>query len=58
MRVDLTHRELTLIRVALIGRLDKIKDTAPNSYEESRALLNGKLWDAVKSAANQEGKRP
>jgi hypothetical protein len=57
MNVNLTHRELTLIRVALISRLDKIKNLAPESYEESRTLLNGKLWDAVKTAAKQEGVR-
>lgn len=41
----LTRRELTLIRVALIGRLDRLKDKPDReeSYEQSRELLNGKL---------------
>jgi hypothetical protein len=57
MNVNLTHRELILIRVALISRLSAIKVIAPQSYEDSKTLLNGKLWDAVKTAAKQEGIR-
>jgi hypothetical protein len=57
MVVELSHRELILIRVALLRRLDTIKTLAPKSYAESIDLLNGKLWAAVKTAAEQEGKR-
>jgi hypothetical protein len=61
--VTLTERELTLIRVACLARLDRLtramegynplnagdaerlKDLQA-SYDETKALLNGKLWDA------------
>lgn len=53
VNVALTSRELTLIRVACIRRLDKIA-SSPESYAETKALLNGKLWLAVQ-ALKREG---
>lgn len=43
--IELTNRELTLIRVALIGRLDKLygRDDCVTSYNETLELLKGKL---------------
>lgn len=51
VRVLLTERELTLIRVACLRRLDMLKGT-PNlqmqkSYEDTVKLMKGKLWVAV-----------
>jgi len=45
--VTLTARELVLVRVACIQRLDRLKDKNPVSYDETKALLNGKLWAAI-----------
>lgn len=48
--VVLTSRELTLIRVACLQRLGRLAKAAlpsmAKSYEETKALLNGKLWSA------------
>ena len=57
MLVNLTHRDLVLIRTAMIRNLESIKEAAPKSYEESRDLLNGKLWQSLCAAAKQEKKR-
>ena len=42
---QLTARELVLIRVALIQRLDRLRSNgeAQHSYHESKALVQGKL---------------
>lgn len=45
--IEVTARELTLIRVALLTRLAKLVGTA--SYDESRRLLDGKTWEAQKA---------
>jgi hypothetical protein len=48
--VELTQRELTLIRVACMERLCPLKEAnLAISYEETRSLLNGKLWMAVRA---------
>ena len=43
--VTLTQRELTLIRVALLKRLNALREAGSSSYVETRALLadDGKL---------------
>jgi len=43
--VALSRRELTLIRIALLARLDDL-DKKSESYAESKAILSGKLWEA------------
>lgn len=50
--IALTNRELTLIRVSCLQRLDRLKLSMPASYEETRTLLNGKLWEARKELRN------
>lgn len=47
--VTLTRRELTLIRVGLLRRLDQLKDVGLHnspSYIQTRTILNGVLWMA------------
>ena len=49
VQVELSRRELTLIRVALLMRLNELKAAGvemQDSYQQSRALLTGKLWIA------------
>lgn len=50
VKIELTPRELTLIRVALLVRMDRLHKRADmqQSYDESKSLLNGKLWQARK----------
>lgn len=56
-----SQRELTLIRVGMLSRLTQLNkmqravkqdgeliDVIKKSYDESKELLNGKLWDAVR----------
>ena len=48
--VELTQRELTLVRVAMIQRLDHLKGMPDfESNLEAAQLLNGKLWMAVRA---------
>lgn len=54
--VVLTQRELTLIRVALLQRMDRLKGKQPISYEQTKLLLEGKLWECVKHFSKAEGK--
>lgn len=56
--VTLTRRELTLIRVSCLTRLDRIKENHPVSYEETRQLLNGKLWNASLKLRIKENANP
>ena len=59
MQIEITERELTLIRVACMRRLDFLSRTMERyqqdakrlahlqaSYDETKVLLEGKLWDA------------
>lgn len=50
IKIELTPLELTMIRVALLQRLDRLKDQpdCASSYELTRELLTGKLWEARK----------
>lgn len=51
--VILTARELTLVRVACLTRLDKLKDVKDSqSYQETRELMIGKLWAAVRQVSD------
>lgn len=56
--VTLTQRELTLIRISCLIRLDQLKDKHPASYEETRELLNGKLWNASLKLRIKEDANP
>lgn len=58
--VQLTSRELTLLRAACIGRLERIvakTDTGDlvKSYEETKALLDGKLKAARRNLFKKTG---
>ena len=46
--VELTDRDITLIRVALLQRLHRLHGRADmqESYDETRALLTGTMWKA------------
>lgn len=54
--IELTPNELVLIRVACLIRLDRLvqhadyatSDDLRRSYEQTRELLNTKLWDATR----------
>ena len=48
--IELTQRELTLIRAAMIQRLNHLKGMPEYEHlAETVALLNGKLWMAVRA---------
>lgn len=56
VKVELDRRELTLIRVALLQRLDRLKrDGMTDSYDDTRELLTGKLWTANKELSKFAG---
>ncbi len=54
MQVNLSHRDLVLIRVALLTRLVKLKDREDcrKSYDESRELVQ-RLYDSEATAQNE-----
>jgi hypothetical protein len=58
--VQLTQRELTLLRVACLGRLDRIVAKADSgelmeSYQETKELLDGKLKIARRDLFKKTG---
>lgn len=55
--LELTPRELTLIRVAMLQRLSRLqtREDMAESYDETKALLNGKLWECREQLAPKQG---
>lgn len=55
--VTLNRRELTLIRVGLLRRLDWMRENGLHNtplYFETRSILNGPLWFAVTELRERE----